>query len=253
MSDTTAESLLAELGRVAASVGPAFAPSGTDALLLSLTDTARQLFGAASCSIALLDEDADELVYTIASGVGAAAVTGMRLPADRGVAGWVVQTGQPVGVSDVTRDLRFAHDVAQSLGYVPTTMIAVPVTSPSRLLGVLALLDRDAGRPGAERDLQLASVFADQAALAIEGSYAFAQLGRVLLATLADAAGAGSSLADAARAAADRAQRPDRDLVQVSSLLADLAGQGTREWRLAVSLLREIAAYSGGRSVRQED
>ena len=248
---TPAETLLAELGTLASAVGPAFAPSGTDDLLLALTDTARQLFGAVSCSIALLDEDTDELVYTIASGIGADAVVGMRLPAATGVAGWVVQTGQPVGVSDVQRDPRFARDVAQAVGYLPTAILAVPVSSPSRLLGVLTLLDRDAARPGAERDLQMASVFADQAALAIEGSYAFAELGRTLLGTLAAAATAGTSVAEAAGRLASAAGRADRDLLEVSALLADLAGQGPEERRLAVTVLRDIAAWSRGRSRRR--
>lgn len=44
---------------------------------------------------------------------------------------------------------RFAQDVAEDTGYVPRALLAVPVSSPVRLLGVMTLLDRDADRPGA--------------------------------------------------------------------------------------------------------
>ena len=46
-----------ELGDLATSLGPAVRPAvrpaGTDELLRSLTETARRLFGAAACSLAL--------------------------------------------------------------------------------------------------------------------------------------------------------------------------------------------------------
>ncbi|HVE64744.1 MAG TPA: GAF domain-containing protein [Mycobacteriales bacterium] len=246
----TSEELLAELGQLAGVVGPVFAPSGSRELLLSLTETARRLFGAAACSIALLDEETDELVYTTAAGAGAEDVTGMRLPASQGVAGFVVQSGQAVAATDLGRDPRFARDVAESTGYLPQAILAVPVSSPRRMIGVLSLLDRDASRPGAERDMEMASVFAEQAALAIEGSAAFADLGRALLAQLAAAAAEGSTLAATASAAAEAAGPADADLAAVAALLAELGRSGPRERRLAVRVLQEFLTYSGGRSPR---
>jgi len=47
------DELLRELGDLATSLGPAVRPAGTDELLRSLTETARRLFGAAACSLAL--------------------------------------------------------------------------------------------------------------------------------------------------------------------------------------------------------
>ena len=63
--------LLAELGELATALGPAVRPVGSQELLRSLTETARQLFGAAACSLALLSPDESELVYTTAAGAGA--------------------------------------------------------------------------------------------------------------------------------------------------------------------------------------
>src|ERR1700685_438521 len=97
------EELLRQLGELATSLGPAVRPAGTDELLRSLTEAARRLFAAAAGLPALLSEDESELIYTVAAGQGADDVTGMRIPASQGIAGWVVQSGQPIAVSDVAR------------------------------------------------------------------------------------------------------------------------------------------------------
>src|ERR1700729_4223109 len=112
------DELLRELGVLATSLGPAIRPAGTDELLRSLTETARQLFGAAACSLALLSEDDSELLYTTAAGEGADDVTGMRISSSHGIAGWVVQSGQPIAISDLNNDPRFSRGLAEQTGSV---------------------------------------------------------------------------------------------------------------------------------------
>ena len=131
------DELLLQLGELATSLGPAVRPAGSDELLRSLTETARQLFGAAACSLALLSEDESELVYTVAAGQGADDVTGMRIPVSQGIAGWVVQSGQPIAVSDVASDPRFAKEQAEQTGYIPQAILAVPVETPARWYVIL--------------------------------------------------------------------------------------------------------------------
>jgi GAF domain-containing protein len=236
------DDLLRQLGELATSLGPAVRPAGTDELLRSLTETARRLFGAAACSLALLSEDESELVYTVAAGQGADDVTGMRIPVSQGIAGWVVQSGQPIAVSDVASDPRFALEQAEQTGYVPQAILAVPVETPARLLGVISLLDRDPRRPGAEQDMALLSLFADQAALALASVERFSLMGRVLLDALAEAA-AGDDLADALRQAAAGLPDADADLAELAGTFAALARHGTEERRLALAVLRDVADY----------
>ena len=236
------DEVLNQLGELATSLGPAVRPAGTDELLRSLTETARRLFGAAACSLALLSEDESELVYTVAAGQGAKDVTGMRIPVSRGIAGWVVQSGQPIAVSDVASDPRFAREQAEQTGYVPQAILAVPVETPARLLGVISLLDRDPRRPGAEQDMSLLSLFADQAALALASVERFNRMGRVLLDALADVAG-GADLADTLRQASARLPDADPDLTELAATFAALARRGPAERRLALTVLRDIADY----------
>jgi GAF domain-containing protein len=92
--------------------------------------------------------------------------------ATQGIAGWVVQSGQPIAISDLANDPRFSREVAEQTGYVPQAILAVPVETPQRMLGVISLLDRDSRRPGAEQDIALLALFADQAALARARTFA---------------------------------------------------------------------------------
>jgi GAF domain-containing protein len=246
----TAEELLAELAATARVLAPAVRPVGADALLHALTDTARQLFGAAACSLALLSDDETELVYTTAAGQGAEDVTGMRIPSSRGLAGFVVRSGQAIAISDLANDPRFARDVAEQTGYVPQAILAVPVVSPVRMLGVLSVLDRDTRRPGSEADMVLLSLFADQAALALESVNVFGDVGAVLLNAVAAAAGDGTDLADAAAGVAQAAPVDDRQLAELAAAFAELARRGPAEQRLAVGVLTEVTRYVAGRSSR---
>jgi GAF domain-containing protein len=236
------DELLRELGELATSLGPAVRPAGTDELLRSLTETARRLFGAAACSLALLSEDESELVYTVAAGQGADDVTGMRIPASRGIAGWVVQSGQPIAISDVSSDPRFAREQAEQTGYVPQAILAVPVETPTRMLGVISLLDRDPRRPGAEQDMALLSLFADQAALALASVERFSAMGRMLLNAMADAA-AGQDLAGTLHQAATALPPADADLAELAATFAALARRGAAERRLALTVMRDVADY----------
>jgi GAF domain-containing protein len=236
------DELLRQLGELATSLGPAVRPAGTDELLRSLTETARRLFGAAACSLALLTEDESELVYTVAAGQGADDVTGMRIPASRGIAGWVVQSGQPIAISDVASDPRFSREQAEQTGYIPQAILAVPVETAARLLGVISLLDRDPRRPGAEQDMALLSLFADQAALALASVERFSLMGRVLLDALAQAA-TGDDLAETLRRAAGELPAADANLAELAFTFAVLARSGAAERQLALAVLRDVADY----------
>jgi GAF domain-containing protein len=240
----SAEELLRTLAATARAVGPADRPPGADGLLAAITETARRLFGAQACSLALLTDDDAELVYTTASGAGADNVVGMRMPSGRGLAGWVAASGQPVAISDLRTDPRWAADVAESTGYVPRALLAVPVQSPQRMVGVLTVLDRDASRPDAERDIELLSLFADQAALAVEAVRAFDRVGSVLLAALAAAADGAGELAAALEDVAATSDDGNAQLAELSALFATLTRAGEAERELAVRVVREVLRYS---------
>ena len=244
--------LLSRMARLAGDVGPVLAPAGPDDLVTSVAATAMRMFGAQACSVALLTEDDSELVFTTVVGAGAESTKGLRLPSGQGIAGWVAMSGQPLVVSDLAQDPRWAGTAGAS-GYTPRSILAAPVGTSERLLGVLEVLDRSEDRPEAAADLELLAVVADQAALALEGARAFDDFGRRLLTAVAAAAVADGQpdLADVLRATADDLAPPEADLLELAALFGELGRLDIDERRLAVRVVGEFVAAARQRHDRR--
>jgi GAF domain-containing protein len=149
-------------------------------LLLSIVETARSIFGAKASSIILYDEEADELVFRAATGEGSEGLIGTRFGAGEGIAGFVLRSGEPLVVEDVTKDPRFARRVAERSGYVPKGLMAVPLLRGERTLGVLQVLDRPADARFTVAEMDLLALFAQQAAIALDIVESAATARRVL-------------------------------------------------------------------------
>lgn len=245
------EDLLVRLGALAGDVGPVLSPGGYDDLVEAVAGTAMRMFGAAACSLALLNEDDSELVFTTVVGAGAEAVRGLRVPSGHGIAGWVAMSGQPLVVSDLRSDPRWSGPVDDG-GYTPTSILAAPIATSDRLLGVLEVLDRSADRPEAAADMELLGLVADQAALALEGARAFDDFGRRLLRAAAVPAALDTELADVLDAAAARLGPPDGDLLELAALFGELGRLDPEQRRLAVGVVRQFVTAAEARQARQQ-
>jgi hypothetical protein len=130
------------------------------------------VFEAAAASIALVNHATGELVYQAAWGAGANEIVGVRLPPGVGIAGAVVASADGVAVSDCRNDPRFAAQIAAGTGYVPNTMLVVPLKRGSGLhakpVGVLSILDRRDGGAYTQADVVRAEAFAELAVVALE-------------------------------------------------------------------------------------
>jgi len=198
--DRTLE-LLRELGR-RASVARGLRGETQLRLLRSILDAAVALFNASAASIAL--ESDGELEFVVAAGEQGQGVVGVRVPPGQGLVGYVFQSGEPIALGDTAADPRFGRRVAEQTGYVPRTILAVPLTTGEETVGVLEVLDRRGGVFSGD-DLALASVFARQAALAIDATRVERDVARLWARVLEgnDVVADGDELDAFARAAAD--------------------------------------------------
>jgi hypothetical protein len=135
-------------------------PNASRGLMESIVQTAAGVFGAAAASICLIDQTTGELVYQSAWGAGAGEIVGVRLPPRTGIAGGVVASGTPEAIPDCRSDPRFAASIAAGTGYVPHTMLVVPLLRGGRPIGALSILDRRDGRSYRDDDLEPAGLFA---------------------------------------------------------------------------------------------
>ncbi len=233
--------LVARLADLAGELGPGLEPPGATDQLQDIVETVRDLLGSAACSVAAVDRDEGTLVFVAATGEGADRVVGAQMPLSKGIAGWVVASGQSLTVSDTAQDSRFAADVATSTGYVPTSLLAVPLHSDDDVLGILEVLDAtvepDAGTS------RLLELLAQQATLTLQTRRVFADLGFVLLQAL-KGADQGGDLSDALDAVVTGSSGSVRELARLATLFQSLGRLGPDERSAATRMLTTFVSYA---------
>jgi putative methionine-R-sulfoxide reductase with GAF domain len=136
-----------------------------DILLEKIMDYALSMTSSEAGSILLLDNDT--LIFKIVRGEKAEQLTGTSVEKGKGLSGWVAQTGMPVRISNAAEDKRFNPDVDAMTGYETKTIMCVPLKTHSTVIGVLELLNKSGGFPYRERDEEILTYLAEQAAISI--------------------------------------------------------------------------------------
>jgi signal transduction histidine kinase len=117
-------------------------PAGLEALVSTVLTTAKSAVGAERAALYRVDVATGELVLHTDP---AEAVSGVRLAAGTGLAGWVAANGVPVRTHAAT-DPRFFPGVDDATGYRTREVLAVPLLGVGdRVVGVLQLLNKDGG------------------------------------------------------------------------------------------------------------
>jgi diguanylate cyclase (GGDEF)-like protein len=137
---------------------------------------AKDLLRVARFSLLLVDEKTHELRFEVASGPGSEKLASLRMPMGDGIAGWVALEGQPVLVQDVKSDPRFAPRFDAISGHETRSVLAVPLVSKGRVLGVIEVISGAGERELTPEDLLTVRTLADHAAIAIENAQAFERI-----------------------------------------------------------------------------
>jgi signal transduction histidine kinase len=136
-----------------------------DEMLLQVARKATEVMEADRFSIFLHDPETNELFTTVALGMGRQII---RVPADSGIAGYCLQTGETVSLEDAHADPRLNREVEAQTGYRTKTLLSMPFYSRAgRPLGVAQVLNKRQGL-FTEEDRALLSMFNNHAAVFIE-------------------------------------------------------------------------------------
>ena len=96
--------------------------------------------GAARGTVFLVDHERNEIWSLAGLGLKQEVI---RLPADRGIAGWVAQQGTAVRLEDAYADPRFEPDVDRKLGFTTRSLLCLPIHNEAgNIIGVLQLLNK---------------------------------------------------------------------------------------------------------------
>ena len=128
--------------------------------------------------VILLDEEKNEFSYVGASHENRGSekkIKEFRFPADRSVAGKVIRTGEPIIVSDVSKEPDFYPEVDEKIGYGTRNMIEVPLRGRDGIIGVLCARNKRVGEFD-QADVELLTMIAGTVALFIENAGVSKQL-----------------------------------------------------------------------------
>lgn len=140
--------------------------------LESVLELALERIGAAlrvqAGSLLLRDDATGELIFTVVQGPAADQLRGRRLAPGRGIAGWVVKTGESLMTPETSADPRFSGVVDQASGFVTHSLLCAPLRTSRGVIGVVQVLNHVEGHPFSRADLQLLETMALHAAAVIE-------------------------------------------------------------------------------------
>jgi signal transduction histidine kinase len=177
MSPRDLERRVAVLSRLAETSVTLNSTLELDVLLGRIIEAAADVLECERASILLLDEHTQELRFAASTGQEADALAAIPVPMDRSIAGAIFRENRPLIVADPDKDPRHYTKVRETTGLSTRSLLGVPMRVKDRVMGVLeAVNKRRGGFTGA--DIEVFSILASQAAVAIDNARMLAALRR---------------------------------------------------------------------------
>jgi adenylate cyclase len=140
--------------------------------LQSVMDEARDLMSADRSTLWLIDEESNELWSKVKNADGTSLIE-LRIPADRGIVGYVASTGETLNIPDAYKDPRFDPASDKRTGYLTRTILCMPVfNSGGKLIAVTQLINKKQGIFNSS-DEEFMRAFNIQAGIALENAKLF--------------------------------------------------------------------------------
>lgn len=139
-----------------------------------------EIFGAESGSLALMDQERKGVTFQLAYDGQGNELTQLRnflMPLGQGIVGQVAQNGVPLIVNNVREDPGWSPVADRLTGFTTKKIMAVPLIAEGEVIGVIELLNKKDGDFG-QNDLELLSLVAASAAIAIQNARQYAALQR---------------------------------------------------------------------------
>ncbi len=136
-------------------------------LIMNIT---RSVFKSEASALILIDEERDELYFEAATGDKKSQVREIRLKKGQGIAGWVAERGEPLLVTDVSKDSRFFKGVDEKTRFKTRSILAAPLISKGRVIGVIEVVNQLDDAPFNEFHQELMMELSTHIAAAVENA-----------------------------------------------------------------------------------
>lgn len=224
----------------------------TDPLTRSITDLLRATageLGSEEASVLIRDGNEGDLRFLCAIGKVAEHLIDVRVPAGKGIAGFVLSSGQPMGVSNVESDEAFYAEIDKATGYSTEIILATPLTYEGEVIGVLEYINRVGDGPYeafTPDEMDKAARFADAIASllhAYESAKLFREFGERVVSDE-------SFEVDEVREwlSEFRGSPEHREMMDIAVIVRELSDRGDDERRLCREVLESLLKYTSQRS-----
>ncbi|MBI4699072.1 MAG: sensor domain-containing diguanylate cyclase, partial [Nitrospirae bacterium] len=163
--DKKADDILTSIFDSSMSIAPLL---NWDRLLQTIVEKGAQLLKAEQGSLMLVDEESTELHVEAKKSVAEIVKENMKSRKGEGIAGKVLESGEPLLVEDLESDPRISQK--NKARYRTKSFLSIPLNIEDRVAGVLNISDKISGEVFNKEDLRLMQFFAANASVAIERS-----------------------------------------------------------------------------------
>jgi signal transduction protein with GAF and PtsI domain len=221
----------------------------TDPLTRSIEDLLRVTaadIDSAEASVLVRDGDEGDLRFLSAIGKVAEQLIDIKVPAGKGIAGFVLSSGQPMAVSNVVEDSTFYAEIDKATGYSTEMILATPLRHSGETIGVLEYINRRGDppyTPFTPAEMDRAGRFADAIA-----SLVYAYESAKLLRDLGD-----KIVEDKERYDIDEVRNwlsefrggvEHREMMDLAVMVREIAGRGEAERQMCREMLEAVMRYT---------
>jgi signal transduction histidine kinase len=137
---------------------------------------AEEFMEAEASSVFELDSEKGEIFVRLARGEKGGFIQARRLKPGEGIAGWVIQNGEPVIVEDVQKEGRFSDRFDKETGFRTRSLICVPLTIREKTVGAIQVINKKNGASFTEEDTELLTALGQQIAVALDNAKLYQRL-----------------------------------------------------------------------------
>jgi len=124
-------------------------------------------------TIYIYNEELNELEFKVARGAAEKKLTGRKMPATEGIAGWVVRTGEPYVAVHAKKDPRWSSRISREINFDTHDILCVPLKSRDNTIGAIEVINREGDEPFTKADMDSLIALAGQISVVLENARLF--------------------------------------------------------------------------------
>ena len=214
-----------------------------------LTVTASEM-KSEEASVLVRDGDEGDLRFLSAIGKVADQLKNLRVPAGKGIAGFVFSSGQPMAVADAGGEASFYAEVDKQTGYSTQTILATPLRHNGEVIGVLEYINR-IGEPPFEaftpREMDKAALFAEAVA-SLVNAYESAKIFRELGDRMIQHTSVARYTELREWVCGLRSANEHKEMLDLAILIREIASRGEAEREMCREVLEAVLKFSDSKS-----